>query len=469
MEKLQNTRKFCLEKLQFYAIIYLEKLQKGATKMLKRKVETKLYQWKESKYGLLIDGARQIGKTYIIRNFLQNNFEHHVELNLLENKSAVKVLSQATDTRDFMLRLSTVIDEPLIKGKTAIFIDEIQEFKEFDIVTLTKFLVEEGSYRWVFSGSLLGIEQYGINSWPQGYMMLEKMYPLDFEEFAWANGISQELIDHIKESYAKKTEVIDYIHEKFMDIFRKYILVGGMPDAVNAFIETNDFNAVSLAHKVIEQYYKKDVSKYANENEKILIRAMYDLIPSELNSQSKRFNLKDITGIKRSADIGLNFAWFENAGIALPTYNVQELTMPLAISTNRRLVKLFHADVGILTYMMMNPEIKTNIISSGLDVCFGAIYENVVAQMMMANGNEALYYYNKKGIGEIDFLLEKGNQILPIEVKSGKDYTRHSALRNVLETKPYNKYIDNAIVLCNGNYSTRGKIEYLPIYMAMCI
>ena len=444
--------------------------------MLKRKIEKTLDEWKKSKYGLLIDGARQIGKSYIIRYYLEKNFENYVELNLLENKKAVSVLSQAIDSKDFILRLSSLIDSPLEKGNTAIFLDEIQEFKNFDIITMSKFLVESGEYRFVFSGSLLGIEQYGIDSWPEGYMMLERMYPLDFEEFLWANNVSKKLIDVVRECYENKSLVPDYIHEKFIDMFRKYLLVGGMPDAINTFLETNNFNQVALSHKVIEQYYKNDVVKYASENDKILIKTMYDLIPSELNSQSKRFKLADIPNLKRNENLGLSFGWFTKAGIAIPTYNVNELSIPLELASNRRLVKLFHADTGILTYLMMNPETKKGILDHGIDIHFGAIYENAVAEMITSNGHNRLYYYSKKGIGEVDFIIEDGNKIVPIEVKSGKDYDRHSALNNFLRNDYFNKYITHAIVLSNENVRVSGiddtsdsKIIYLPIYMAMFI
>ena len=444
--------------------------------MLKRKIEKILKEWENTRYGLLIDGARQIGKSYSIRSYLENNFDSYVELNLLENKKAVSVLSQAIDSRDFMLRLSSLIDAPLEKGKTAIFIDEIQEFKNFDIITMSKFLVESGEYRFVFSGSLLGVEQYGIDSWPEGYMMLEKMYPLDFEEFLWANNVSKELIGLVRECYVNKNEVPNYLHEKFMDLFRKYLLVGGMPDAVNTFLETNDFNRVSLSHKVIEQYYKNDVAKYASESDKILIKTMYDLIPSELNNQSKRFKLADIPNLKRNENLGLSFGWFTKAGIAIPTYNVNELSIPLELASNRKLVKLFHADTGILTYLMMNPETKKEILDRGIDIHFGAIYENAVAEMITANGHQRLYYYSKKGIGEVDFIIENGNRIVPIEVKSGKDYDRHSALNNFIRNDHFNRNISHAIVLSNENVKTpriadniEGKIVYLPVYMAMFI
>lgn len=435
--------------------------------MLRRKIEKTLLEWLNSDYGLLIDGARQIGKTFIIHHFLNEHFENVIEINLLENRKSVEVLSKSIDSKDFMLRLSSLIDKPFVKNKTAIFIDEIQEFKDFDIITMMKFLVMNKDYKFVISGSLLGVYQYGIDSWPEGYMMLEKMYPLDFEEFLWANGTNEELVNNVRDCFDEKKKVPDFIHEKFMDMFKKYILVGGMPKAVDEFIKTNDFNSVALAHKTIEQYTAKDVAKYASDDNKVLIKEMYKLIPSELSSQSKRFKLSDLDSINRNNNLGLSFAWFTRAGVAIPTYNVKELAVPLILNTERRLVKLFLMDTGLLTSLLMNKDLKSSILADSLDLNFGAIYENIVAQSLISKGYENLFYYNKNGIGEIDFVVSKGDEIIPIEVKSGKDYKRHSALNNILSKEPYNKYIRRAFVLCNDNVSVCDNITYLPIYMCM--
>ena len=434
--------------------------------MLKRKIELKLSEWLNSSYGLLVDGARQIGKTYSIEKFINEHFENVIEINLYENKKAVPILSQAVDSNDFLLRLTTLIDKPLIKGKTVIFLDEIQEFKDFDIITMLKFLIQNNNYRFVISGSLLGVEQYGVDSWPEGYMILEKMYPLDFEEFLWAAGISDDIIKIVKNSFLERTLVPDYIHDKLMYLFRKYLLVGGMPKAVQSFFDTNDFNVVSLDHKAIESYISKDVIKYASENDKLLIKTMYELLPSELNSQSKRFSLKDLPKNYKNENLHLSFGWFTKAGIAIPVYNVSNIEIPLELSSNHKLVKLFHEDVGILTYLIMDSEMKRNILNDGTDINFGSIYENCVAQMLTAAGNESIYYFSKNGIGEIDFLLQKKGQIYVIEVKSGKDYKRHSAINNIINKYPN---IDNVFVLYNGNVFKDNKIVYLPVYMGMLL
>jgi len=236
--------------------------------MLKRKVESLLQVWKGSNKALLIDGARQVGKTYSLRKFAEANFSSFIYLNFFENKNAVKVMSQAVDTRDFLLRLSTLIDRPLIKGETVIFLDEIQELaRHYDIVTTSKFLVEQGDYRYIFSGSMLGVELTDVKSWPVGYLMEATMFPLDFEEFLWANNVNRELIDRARECFKTKKPLDDFIHEKFMRLFQNYLLVGGMPDAVKSFVDAGDFNQVAVAHRAIQNYNRKDIAKYAADNE----------------------------------------------------------------------------------------------------------------------------------------------------------------------------------------------------------
>lgn len=437
--------------------------------MLRRKVEKTLIEWANSDYGLLIDGARQIGKTYIIDNFIKNTFKNVITINLYENKKAVNVLTKSLDANDFLLRLSSLVDKPFIPNETVIFIDEVQEFKDFDFITLMKFLIDRKDYRYVISGSLLGVSQYGVDSWPEGYMILEKMYPLDFEEFLWANNVNEELIDIVKNCYKSKTEVPDYIHEKFMDLFKKYLLVGGMPKAVSEYVNKNDLNSVHLAHKTIEQFISKDITKYVNDEYKLLVKEMYKLIPYELNSQSKRFKLSDLQNLKRNDNLSLSFAWFTNSGVAIPTYNANELSLPLILNTDKRLVKLFYMDTGLLTYLLMDPELKSDILNNDININFGSIYENAVAQSLISKGYDNLFYYSKNSVGELDFIISKGNKILPIEVKSGKDYKRHSALNNALNNTSYNKYISEAIVLCNDNVKVINNITYLPVYMSFCI
>lgn len=431
--------------------------------MLRRKIEEYLRLWKQGKYALLVDGARQVGKTFILRKFAEENFDNVVYLNLVEQPAATRVLKQSGSAADFMLRLSTIIDKPFVPNKTVIFIDEIQELKDFDLITMTKFLIDQGQYRFMFSGSMLGVELYDIASWPTGYLAHTTMFPLDFEEFLWACNVNQIVIDKAREAFEMRRPVDDFIHDKLMEMFAKYLLVGGMPDAVNAFVESNDLNRVTLAHETIEQYNRKDIAKYASADDKLRIKEIYELLPEELNRKNKRFQLKDIENRKRGDKTDYSFSWLEKAGVAIPVYNVAAAESPLRINSERQLLKLFHEDVGLLTYMLMDSAIKIKVLNREKDINFGAIYENICAQLLTAHGFDRLYYYNNKRLGEVDFLVETDGAVLPIEIKSGKDYERHSALNNLLTLKQME--IDEALVFCNENLYRKEKIVYLPIYM----
>jgi len=433
--------------------------------MLRRKVENLLQLWKASNKALLIDGARQVGKTYSLRKFAEANFGTVVYLNFFENKNAVQVMSQAVDTKDFLLRLSSFSDRPLVKGDTVIFLDEIQELaRVYDIVTTSKFLVDEGSYRYVFSGSMLGVELTDAKSWPMGYLIDATMFPLDFEEFLWANGVSQDLIDRARECFRLKKPVDDFIHDRFMQLFQYYLLVGGMPDAVKAFVESGDFNQVTIYHRMIQSYNRRDIAKYAKQEEKLKIKQIFDIIPVELNSKSKRFQLKDIEGLKRGEDINLSFSWLEGAGVAIPVYNTTEPLVPLKINKERTTLKLFMEDVGLLTHELLTPGLKAAILRGELDINEGSICENFVAQVLKAHGFDKQFYLNSKKVGEVDFLVEHENRVLPIEVKPGGAFKRHAALDNVMNVANY--ALDEAFVFARTNVERNGCYTYFPIYMA---
>jgi len=432
--------------------------------MLRRKVEKLLQIWKESNKALLIDGARQVGKTYILHKFAKENFSSCVYLNFFENKNAVKVMSQAVDTKDFLLRLSSLVDVPFIKGNTVIFLDEIQELaREYDIVTTSKFLVEEGSYRYIFSGSMLGIELTDAKSWPVGYLIDATMFPLDFEEFLWANNVSQDIIDTARDDFSQKKPLDDYIHEKLMRMFQYYLLVGGMPDAVKIFIESGNFNQVAMSHRAIQSYNRKDIAKYADEDEKLRIKQIFDILPEELNSKSKRFQMKDIEGLKRGDDINVSFKWLESAGVAIPVYNTTEPLIPMQINRERTTLKLFMEDVGLLTHELLTPGLKSAILRGEFGINEGSICENFVAQLLKAHGFDKQFYFNSKKIGEVDFLVEYGNRVLPIEVKSGDNFKRHAALDNLMNVPNY--ALDEAYVFCISNVEQDGCYTYFPIYM----
>ena len=433
--------------------------------MLKRKAEKLLNEWKNSNDALLITGARQVGKSYLIREFGKANFKHFIEINLYEQKEFIPVLEQAKNAEDLLFRISALTSENLVVGETLIFLDEIQYAKNCDLITLAKFLVENGKFRYIFSGSMLGVELNNIASWPTGYMREMRMFPLDFEEFLWSVGLKQSVIDHLADCFAQEKPVDTLIHERLIDAFYKYLLIGGMPEAVQTFVFTNDLKKVNEVQQKIDQYYRKDIVQYAPQQQKVHLDTIYRILPQELNSKNKRFSLGEIGKGYAVKDIQDDFMWLKKAGVALPAYNVAEPKTPLELSANNRLVKLFHSDIGILANLLMDTDIQLKLLAKEKEINFGAIFENAVAQELTAHGYENLYYFNSKKQGEVDFLIEYKGNVLPIEVKSGKDYKIHSALDNLLKNENYN--ISQAVILCNGNVERNGKKLYFPIYMTM--
>ncbi|MBQ3225127.1 MAG: ATP-binding protein [Oscillospiraceae bacterium] len=432
--------------------------------MLHRKIEKKISEWiNNSNKALLIDGARQVGKTYIIRKVLQDEKCEYVEFNLLKTPALVDLLAKSETVDDMIANLSLFADKPFVKGKTFLFFDEIQEFKE--LTTKIKFWVEEGSFRYVFSGSLLGVELKNIKSAPVGYLTTLTMYPLDFEEFLQLYNFTNDLRTALYNCFAERKPVNDAVHERMMQIFNMYLNVGGMPSAVDKFRETRNLEDVIAEHNDIVVQYKKDFTRYESEKKKPYLTQIYDLIPAELNDSNKRFNFADIKKGLRYSRSEDNFIWLASAGVALPVYNVSEPTIPLLLNEKSSLFKLFLSDAGMLT-TLYGRATKMQLLSENQDINNGALYENVVAQELKAHGFK-LYYYNSKKFGELDFVIEYKGKVLPIEVKSGKNYQRHSALNNIMEISNYS--IEEAFVLSNYNVEVKGNLVYYPIYMLMFI
>jgi len=417
---------------------------------------------KNSNEALLVTGARQIGKSFVIREFGKSHFENFIEINFIEMPQAIEVFNNAKDANDILLRISALTNQPMQKGKTLIFFDEVQKVPE--IVTAIKFLVEEGSYRYALSGSLLGIELKGLRSVPVGFMTIKEMYPLDLEEFFIACGVQPQVFDALKKSFEQKIPVDSFVHEKMMQLFRLYMITGGMPAVVQTYIDTNNIQNVLAVQKSILQMYREDISQYDPQN-KLYIEDIFDLIPSELNSQNKRFILKRLNENLKFNRYEDSFIWLREAGVALPTYNIESPTLPLELAKQRNLFKLFSNDVGLLASQYAQG-IQLKILNNENSINFGAIFENTVAQELKAHGFK-LFYFNSKKQGELDFVIKLDDEIVPIEVKSGKDYERHNALKNVLANPDYD--IKKAYVLCNENLKISGKITYLPIYMTMFI
>jgi hypothetical protein len=412
---------------------------------------------------LLVTGARQVGKTFLIRKVCKECFENVVEINFVEQPAAIKLFSEQRGAKDLLLRISAFTREQLVPGKTLIFFDEVQECKE--MVTAIKFLVDEGSYKYVMSGSLLGVELDDLRSVPVGYMKEIEMYPLSLTEFFEAIGIGQDVMSHLQKCFEEKQPVDAFVHERMLEAIRLYLIVGGMPAAVQKYLDTNNLRRVYEEQQSIIRTYKRDITQY-NHNRKLQIEEIYDLIPSELNAKNKRFILKELNEKARFSKYEDSFVWLRDAGVAIPAYNTEEPRVPLLLNKQRNLFKLFLNDVGLLA-AMYGGNIQTRLLSKNADINFGAIFENLVAQELYAHGfaeaQHSLYYYNSKRQGELDFVVEYNNHVLPIEVKSGKDYERHNALSNVMASKDYG--VPSAYVFCQENVQVKGSVTYYPIYM----
>lgn len=440
----------------------MHKLDVEVLKMLKRKIEKDIMHWIDSSdKALLIYGVRQAGKTFIIRECLRAAGCDYIEFNLIRQPEIVGILSGAASIDDLILKLSLYSDQKIIPGKTFFFFDEIQKYRE--IVTKIKFLVEDQRFRYILSGSLLGVEIVNLKSAPVGYLQTLNMYPLDFEEFLQVFNVGQSVLKILRQAFSTKTPVDEMVHRKIMEMFNLYLIIGGMPAAVEKYRTTGNIDDVMDEHRAIIEQYKLDFTQYEEENRKLIITHIYELIPAELNEKNKRFMIADIKKGLRYDRVEDSFTWLWKAGVALGVFNTTEPTVPLMLNEKSTLFKLFLSDVGLLT-TIYGKACKLKIVSKEKDVNKGAVYENVVAQELHAHGYP-LYYYNSKKRGELDFVIEHAGQVLPIEVKSGKDYEKHSALDNVMAAREYG--IEEAYVFTNDNIKVKGKLTYFPIYMVM--
>ena len=361
-----------------------------------------------------------------------------------------------------MLKLTAFSKKSIVPGRTLVFFDEIQKCP--DAVTYVKPLVQEGSCHYVLSGSLLGVELKNIRSVPVGFMDEVKMYPLDFEEFVEANGESPELLKAARESWTERKPLDLLYHRRLLKLFRLYLVVGGMPAAVQRYLDTHDIAAVVREQKRIIAMYRRDISQYDRDNA-LRIRLVFDRIPAELDKKNKRYYVSGIRPGERYDNLEDEFVWLKEAGMALPSYNVQEPVAPLVLGTKPNLFKLFSNDVGLLSAQYMNG-IQLKILNGEQSINFGAVYENAVAQELAAHGIEPRYYNSPKN-GEIDFVIERDGEVLPIEVKSGKHYQRHRALNFAMAQSDYQ--IREAIVFNDDAMKTEGDALYAPIYMVMFV
>ena len=430
--------------------------------MLKRKIEKDIEKWLDnSEKALLVYGVRQAGKTFIILECLKRNGCEYIEFNLINQPELVEILRDSTGIDDLIIKLSLYSEKKIIPGKTMFFFDEIQRYKE--IVTKIKFLVEDKRFRYILSGSLLGVEIVNLKSAPVGYLQTLNMYPMDFEEFLQIFSVDEAIINNLRNCFIIKTKVDEIIHNKIMEMFNIYLIIGGMPAAVERYRNTENIDDVMEEHRAIIEQYKLDFTQYEEENRKLIITHIYELIPAELNEKNKRFMIADINKNLRYDRISDSFVWLWKSGVALGVFNTTEPTIPLMLNEKSALFKLFISDVGLLT-TIYGKSCKLKIVNKESDINKGAVFENVVAQELHAHGYP-LYYYNSKKFGEIDFIVEQNGKSLPIEVKSGKAYNKHSALNNLMNAKEYG--IEEAFIFTNDNVKIEGKLNYLPIYMVM--
>ena len=434
--------------------------------MLYRKIQRRLEEYftAGSNKILLIDGARQIGKSFIIRHMGQKHFKNYIEVNLWEDSLNSRLFADVKNVDDFYLRLSMFAGNKMGDAKdTLVFLDEIQEYPQ--LLTLLKFLKQGDRFTYIASGSLLGIALAKTSSIPIGSIETEHMYPLDFEEFLWANGFNEFSIQGIRNRYLSKAGLDEPMHAKMMDLFKKYLLVGGMPDAVNMFIQESNIVKVRKIQSDIKEFYAIDASKHDAQN-KLKIRKIYDMIPSMMENKKKRIVANKIES-KKSARLSSyqdEFEYLTNVGVALEVSAITDVKFPLIESSTKNLLKLYLNDVGILTGVLYGSNISA-VLNDVPSINLGAVYETVVAQELKSHGKR-LFYYDNRHKGEVDFLIDDFDSlsVVPIEVKSGRDYRIHSAINNLLAANENAK----GIVLSNSSKVVqKDAVLYLPIYFAM--
>lgn len=436
--------------------------------MLYRKIASRIEDHLKSDSGriLLVDGARQVGKTFIIRYVGKKLFENFIEINMVEDFLHDRMFSNVRSAEDFYLQVSMLHGRELKQREnTLIFLDEIQVYPH--LMTLLKFLSQDNRFTYIASGSLLGITLSETTSIPMGSIRKIRMFPLDFEEFLYANGMDGTVVAFMREKFERMEALEEPVHRKMMDLFRKYLLVGGMPDAVNTYLAEKNITSVREIQREIREYYAADASKYDKER-KLKIRRIYDLIPSNMENKKKRVIAQSIENRrgKTFSDYADEFEYLIGSGIALNVQAVSNPVFPLIQSSGKNLMKLYLNDVGILTGLLFGNNIRA-ILDDRSSINLGSVYETVVASELIAHGQH-LFYYDNRSKGEVDFLTDdyENLSVIPIEVKSGKDYTVHSALNHLTRNPDY--HIKKAFVVSNERaVQTVGVITYLPVYYIM--
>ncbi len=435
--------------------------------MLKRKISDKIDRWRKTKtnQGLLITGSRQVGKTSSIEAYGDDHYDKVIKIDFLEQPQAVDIISNAQDLDDLILRITALSDSPIKSNHTLLFFDEVQLCA--DAITWMRYLASDGRFDVIYSGSMLGVEAYDFRSLPVGTIDIEEMYPLDFEEFCWANGVDNSLWDTVQQCFDSREPVPDYIHEKFLDLWQRYILIGGMPEAVQVFVDTHDTQLMRHRQQSILNTYRADITRYVKDKSRARqIKTIYEAVPAQLNKENRRFIIRGVVdGDRFSKKVESDFDWLKDAGVVIPVVRSTEAAYPLGLTRESGFFKLYMSDVGLLFSTLSNADVEM-LLAKSKDLNLGNVYENAVAQELRAHGGRSLYYFSKRGVGEVDFLID-GNRIpvvVPIEVKSGANSHRHAALNSLLAIDNYK--LEGAVVLHPDNVELEGSITYLPIYMA---
>ncbi|NEG88522.1 ATP-binding protein [Bifidobacterium aerophilum] len=431
--------------------------------MLERKAWHVLEAWKSNRdhKALILTGARQIGKTTLVREFAKRHYTHFAELNFLTDVHAGDIFAGPLDAETIIANLTAYLRTPLEPGNTLVLLDEIQECPRAR--TAIKFLVEDGRFDYVETGSLLGVRVRDVPSYPVGFEERHRMFPMDFEEFCRANGVQDSTFDMLREHFAARRPVSDAVHRTMSRLFQAYMVVGGMPDAVQRYVDTHDIAQVVALQRDLLNLYRLDIAKYAEKTDRSKIRAIFDAIPSQLDDHNRRFILAGIDKNARQSRYANSFMWLADAGVALPCYNVQSPTAPLTANEKRNLFKLFMGDTGLLCAATMD-NAQFALLQGDLETNMGSITESIVSQELTTQGFVP-HYFDSKQYGAVDFLVQSGTRVIPVEVKSGNDWTKHKALDNVLQVREWG--LDEAYVLCKGNIAEDGPITYLPLYMTM--
>lgn len=428
---------------------------------MKRKIEKELAEWKETHHNkcLLVKGARQVGKTYIIDKFAKENYEHYTYINFVENPAYEVIFDGDMDIETLIKQISLrVSNADLVEGNSLIFLDEIQCCPRAR--TALKFFALDGRFDVIASGSMLGIHYKEVPSYPVGYVDYLDMYSMDFEEFLWANGISEKSVADLKEYFSERKEVPEAMHQKMMELFKEYIVVGGMPRVVQEFVDTHNFKKVFRNQNDILNDYKDDIAKYAEGAEKTKARACFLSIPKHLSKDYKKFRYSLVEPKATHRKYGGSLMWLYDAGIINFCYNLSEPALPLEGNARSDAFKVYMRDTGLLV-AMLDEGTAEDIMDGNLGIYKGAIYENIIADILAKNGRK-LYYFEKNSTIEIDFFIRYKRKATAVEVKSAEKATSKS-MTSIIK----NYGVEKGIKLSTKNVSGNEIVENYPLYMAM--